>query len=388
MFRRRYTEISRKRWYDVIYLSLIALVPRFGRMLLAHQKELVEGFYWATGTFVLMLSLYFLINELTHRHRQAFVSAAVLGSMQGIIYLDGIDLSQLWSYALLTGCIYYGIRAFRRYGSQWKDMLAWASLLAASILLGGIWPLYNYAMPLAIVSLIALRPIMRYKKWSLPVMSLVTLLLISIPFLLHPEQFVPALQHEIDGWLSQDGVGRLLDPLKWLFFFFILSETGLWLIIGMVAVCYSLRSQRIHGDPAGQISAWWLILMCVLLMLRPAFDRDWQMALLVPISCCIGSYFNLLSLPNRINRKDRRILRSSLAGTASMFLIISGMALLGWLYSIAYAIPFISISIICAIGILLLIWKKYHKKKLSIHFTEISLIIFSILLAVSRCISL
>ena len=128
--------------------------------------------------------------------------------------------------------------------------------------------------------------------------------------------------------------------------------------------------------------------MCVLLMLRPAFDRDWQMALLVPISCCISSYFNLLSLPNRINRKDRRILRSSLAGTASMFLIISGMALLGWLYSIAYAIPFISISIICAIGILLLIWKKYHKKKLSIHFTEISLIIFSILLAVSRCISL
>ena len=45
-------------------------------------------------------------------------------------------------------------------------------------------------------------------------------------------------------------------------------------------------------------------------------------------------------------------------------------------------------GIICAIGILLLIWKKYHKKKLSIHFTEISLIIFSILLAVSRCISL
>ena len=383
MFRQRYAEITRKRWYDVFFLFLISLISGIVWGYATIDLWFQAIVYLIPGIFLLLLSVYFLTNELTHRHRQAFVTAAAFGSMLGSFSMT-ITFFELWGYALLAASSYYSLRALRRYGAQWKDMTAASALLAGSLLTGGIWPLYNFALPFIIVGIIAIRPIMRYKKWSIPAATLLTIVLVAIPFVLNPELLPPVLQAELCGWAKIGNYNETGPAVKWLYLLGWLCCASVWLPLGLVSVGYSLRSQRIHGDLAGQIGAWWFILAGVLIMLRPNLDPCNCIALLIPFSFCIGAYTNLLSLPKKLVRNDRRVYRSTLAVTAISYAIIDVAFLcVGFSYMTSYIYAGITLFIVVAMVFLILY--KYRKQKLSVRLTETGFIVLALLLAASHC---
>ena len=374
MFRQKYAEITRKRWYDVIYLFLIALFME--------GVHVFSVYHWSLpplrtmGAFTLLLSVYFLANELTHRHRQAFVTAAALG---GMLYV--LTCEELWGYALLTASAYYLLRAMRRYGAQWKDMMAAGVLLAGSLLVGGIWPLYNFALPFTVVGIIAIRPIIRYKKWSLPIAASLAIALAALPFAFFPDESLAALNHELGAWQHPDHAASMSNVLHWQHLAECLSGALLWLPLGCAAAGYSLRSQRIHGDPAGQVGVWWLILACVLIMLRPNSDPTNQLALLVPFSFCIGAYTNLLSLPKKLHRNDRCLFRSVLAISGCYYSAVCIYRLSTRPVCAPVKWVCIATALLTVLTMVFLVWNRYNKQKLSIRLTESSLIVLAMLAA-------
>lgn len=332
MLMRRYNEITRKRWYDIGLLLLITLLSGLTRLsvnyavpdLIAPLSPL-DSVMWLLAGFALVLPTYWIVNELTHRHLQALLSAASLATMHGIIGLVHQPSETVWAYAFILGASYFALRGMRRYGAQWNDMLLSGLLLGFALFLGGIWPLYNMLLPFAVVCLIVTRPIMRYKWISLSaalLLSVVTALLltiISFPVALYSDlpDFYQSLLGEFYFWYANYD-----DINPWMMRLFKLSylqSAGIWFFFGLVSVVYGLRSQRIHGDLSALTGTWWLILALVLIMLRPAHDESVVMALLVPLSFSIGAYFNFLSLTRRLRRRDRRVFRITLVITGCMF---------------------------------------------------------------------
>lgn len=329
MLRQRYNEIERKRWYDLLILAVITLSCGIVRLIINSSIPREAAMSSPTGNllllfsgFALVLPVYWLVNELTHRHRQAFASGAALASMWGIALLGGQDQQQVWAYALLLGSSYFALRGLRRYGPQWKDMVTSGLLFGVGVMLGGLWPAYNVVLPFLVVCIIAVRPIFHYKKLSLPVAALLALLILFMPFGGRFDEFFMQFKEELSLWHSlfpEDSSAYFrLSKLGFL------GGAGIWFFFGLLSASYGLRSQRIHGDLAALVGAWWLVLAVVLVILRPSFDVSVMIAFLVPLACCIGPYLNLLSVSRRIRRADRRAFRATLALTAAYFFVSAG----------------------------------------------------------------
>ena len=271
----------------------------------------------------------------------------------------------------------------RRYGPQWHNMLGSAILLAASILIGGITPIYNLALPFLIVSVITIRPIIHYKKVSFPVSLLLTILLISTPVIIHPQpNLTTALLQLTD--LHFHTTTLLSHNEQALQVFSFLQESGLWIIIGLISAIYALRSQRVHGDLAALVGVWWFILSIVLLMLHPARHGVTSLALLVPFSFPIGAYFNLLSLPRKLHHRDRRIFRLILIFSA---LIFASMGIHYFIYSSPCdPLPtiFLFFTLLFLVQVIFIVQHYSKSRKIPVHLTEISFIIFAILFAIGN----
>lgn len=389
MLRTRYLEITRRRWYDVALLILISVVTGIVRLVAITAIQPFSGAVLANvslhvlGSLALTLSVYLLVNEFTHRHHQAFLTAAVLSSMIALIFLSPQQDSALYSCVLLLFALYLLLKSMRRYGPQWHNMLGSAVLLAASILVGGISPIYSLALPFLIIITIAVRPIVHYKKLSLPVSLLLTIVLITIPAAIHPEpNFTAALLRITD--LRGTMTAELPLEMRVWQIIFTLHESGLWLLVGLVAAAYALRSQRIHGDLSALVGVWWFILAIVLIMLRPAKHETISLSLLIPFSFPIAAYFNLLSLPRRLRHRDRRIFRLLLITSALIFVSV------GTLYyfysSPRFPLPFafLILTLLFLIHIILIVKHSYKGRKLPVHLTEISFIVFAILFAIGN----
>lgn len=328
MLRQRYNEIARKRWYDLLILAAITLTCGIVRIVIHSSIPEVatvslptENLLLLFSGFALVLPVYWIVNELTHRHRQAFASAAALASMWGISILGGQDQHQVWAYALLLGSCYFALRGLRRYGPQWKDMLTSGLLFGLGIVVGGIWPAYNVVLPFTVVAAIALRPIVHYKAWSLPAAVLLALAVILLPFGTHFDEFLMQWREELALWNDpMPGDSPFFSRLGELSF---LGASRIWFFFGLLSAGYGLHSQRMHGDLAALVGSWWLVMALVLAMLRPCFDVSVMLAFLVPLSCCIGPYLNLLGVSRRIRRADRRAYRTTLGLTAACFLLSS-----------------------------------------------------------------
>jgi hypothetical protein len=389
MLRARYIEITRRRWYDVGFLVLISALTGLIRLAgisagnICYTPFVLITSLYTLYSLALTLSVYLLVNEFTHRHHQAFITAAILASMNALVFLHPQQESTLCSCALLLFSLYLLLKAMRRYGPQWHNMLGSATLLAASILEGGISPLYNIALPFLIITVIAMRPIIHYKKISFPVCSLITIFLISVPAIIHPEpSFTTALLRitDIQGFMIVP-LSHYDRAMQILFF---LRESGLWIIIGLVSAIYALRSQRIHGDLSALIGVWWFILAIVLIMLHPTRHGATSLSILIPFSFPIGAYFNLLSLPRKLNLRDRRIFRLLLIASALLFVCTTIY------YSIFYpsANPLLTVFLFLAflflIQIVFIVQHNYKGRKLPVHLTEISFIVFAILFAIGN----
>lgn len=378
MLMRTYNEITRRRWYDIGLLILITLLSGLARLCVrsslldaAFMTSPADDVMWLLVGFGLALPVYWLVNELTHRHLQALVSAAVLVTMQGIICLRDQDVTQVWAYAFILGASYFALRGMRRYGAQWNDMLMGGLLLGFAIYLGGIWPLYNMLLPFAVVCIIATRPIMRY-KWlstaaalllSLFVALLLFVFVMPFPYLGLWPDFFSSLSDDFAIW--QD-TGEEFNP--WfvrLFKVSCLVSAGIWFFLGLVSVVYGLRSQRIHGDLSALTGTWWLILALVLVVLRPAFDESIMVALLVPLSFSIGAYFNFLSLFRRLRRRDRRVFRITLVITGVLFFFTSADRLFFTGFT-TVSVLFVLIGLGVLAMLSVLVYRSRRKRKLPV----------------------
>lgn len=389
MLRARYIEITRRRWYDVGFLVLISVLTGFIRLVAVTAGSICcAPFILMTSlhalySLALTLSVYLLVNEFTHRHHQAFITAAVLASMNTLIFLHPQQETTLCSYALLLFSLYLLLKAMRRYGPQWHNMLGSAVLLAGSILVGGISPIYNVALPFLIITAIAMRPIIHYKKVSFPICMLITILLVSLPAIIHPEpNFTRALFRitDIQGFMIAP-LSHYDRAMQVLFFLF---ESGLWIIFGLVSAVYALRSQRVHGDLSALVGVWWFILAIVLMMLRPTQHGTTSLTLLIPFSFPIGAYFNLLSLSRRLHLRDRRVFRLLLMVSAFIFVCTS---IYYYIYSPStnsLLTIFLFFSFLFLIQIVFIVQHNYKGRKLPVHLTEISFIVFAILFAIGN----
>ena len=117
MLRARYIEITRRRWYDVGFLLIISLATGFIRLAAITAGNICATPYilnvslHVLCSLALTLAVYLLVNEFTHRHHQAFISAAVLASMNALIFLHPQQESISCSYALLLFSLYLLLKA-------------------------------------------------------------------------------------------------------------------------------------------------------------------------------------------------------------------------------------------------------------------------------------
>lgn len=132
------------------------------------------------------------------------------------------------------------------------------------------------------------------------------------------------------------------------------------------------------------IGVWWFILAIVLIMLHPTRHGATSLSILIPFSFPIGAYFNLLSLPRKLNLRDRRIFRLLLIASALLFVCTTIY------YSIFYpsATPLLTVFLFLAflflIQIVFIVQHNYKGRKLPVHLTEISFIVFAILFAIGN----
>lgn len=387
MLRARYIEITRRRWYDIAYLIVITVFTGIVHIFPAitspfHVAHPVLFAGMATlSSLALVLPVYLLVNELTHRHHQAFVTAAVLATTNGIIRHPSIPGTEICGSALILLALYFLLKALRRYGPQWYNMMGFTFLLTASVFIAGIEQVYTLALPFLAVITIVVRPIIHYKKVSLPVSLLLVVVLTVLPGLFHPVPSVSATVEQLSqGIMCNDlipvncydcGIRTALS----------LAGAGLWSFVGLVAVCYALRSQRIHGDLAALVGVWWLILAIVLIQLYPCMYGSMTIALLVPFSFTVGAYLNLLSLPRRLRSRDRHAFRITLVVTALFFVatalhLCSGSPLFTFKPTL-----YLLFTLVLLGQVLYIVHRCYKIQTLPIRLFEISFLILAILLA-------
>lgn len=362
MFRQRYMEITRKRWYDVLALAVLSLVMTFITNQMTDVLAIAIKF---CCYFLLLMGVYLLVSEMTHRHRQAWASAAILATMLSWPATD-ISPASTWeqmgnlSYALLLLSLFFYLKASRRYGPQWPEMIESGVLLGMSYFLGGLWPLYHLALPFLIVTTIAIRPIIHYKKYSLPALLIIAVATACLLFFLMGENPLDFTQGQLERWNGRHGDSSL--QLMSFYPLAIFAIAGVWSLLGICALSYSLRSQRIHGDLSALTGGWWFILGIICAILRPAEYNYVFVSLLIPFSFCIGSYFNLLTLRQILKQKDRRIFRAITVATG--FLLI---ALVPIMYEPSLRFFYVKvIEVIFLFAILFYTWRHYHSHRLPV----------------------
>ncbi|MEG1580725.1 MAG: glycosyltransferase family 39 protein [Bacteroidaceae bacterium] len=259
--------------------------------------------------FLMTVFVYLIVNELTHRHRQAFFSALVLITTYSFIFMARNATWDIWCHSLMAGGIYYYIRAMQRHGAQYQNLCVAGVFFGLSFLAKGPVSFYALLLPFLLSYHFTVRPLLRHKAGALCIMLLLTLVVggwwYGALYLFEQDKLMQVAHQESSAWADH-------SVRPWYYYKFFFAEAGIWALLWLTAIGYALFAKRMRHDVPTQFGLWWTLFALVLLSLVPEKKTRYLLPMMLPCALNIGSYLYYLVL-NRTDRlRDRRLFRLNL----------------------------------------------------------------------------
>ena len=309
---------------------------------------------------LLMLFMYLLAYEFSHRYDFAMLSTLVLITMYNVVMMGRTATWDIYCHAFMLGAIYYLYKGLIREGTQRKLFLLAGLFLGLSFLSKGPVAFFALLLPFLMTWFVLKNVNWHQKGWSVFWMIIIMLIMSSfwyvILFIYHHDTVEFVLNKESTAWINH-------HVRPWYYYVSFISEMGVWAFILITAILSPLFRKHDKFSKENIFFICWMLVQVVLLSCFPEKKKRYLLPVTIPVSLAVASmliYWIDLFRKNT-NKSLARTLYKINAYIIDLLVFVIPVAL----YFFVYKKGFMSLALFIILTILLLSIAVYLLKSIS-----------------------
>lgn len=256
----------------------------------------------ALSGILLMFFVYAIVDKLTQRKQQAFMSAAILATSYAVIMMSRNATWDIYCHTFMLGGILYFIKGIQEKNKVYLNFIITGLFWSLSFLAKGPVSFFALLLPFLIAYFGYYRPSMR-GKWIPLLVSVLITVVISGAWPLY------VYIHEQDhlSYVAQKESGSWGDHnvRPWYYYKLFFVESGIWSLFWITSLLYAFFKRDFKKDSSSRFFLFWTLAVLILLSIVPEKKTRYLLPILIPGAMNMGAYWYYIMTNHIKKTKDK-----------------------------------------------------------------------------------